>query len=62
MYRGLLLFLNVNYDGFWGNLPQVNVNGDRIFAVGGENNDRVIGGDHYAHYPQMALFGKVTVA
>jgi hypothetical protein len=31
------------------NLPQVNVLGDMIFAVGGECNDRLINGAAYGH-------------
>jgi hypothetical protein len=41
------------------NLPQVNVLGDRLFAIGGENNDRIIDGDRYAHYPRAALIGTI---
>ena len=41
------------------NLPQVNVLGEKIFAVGGECNDRVIDGTTYGHYPPLALVGKI---
>jgi hypothetical protein len=41
------------------NLPQVNVLGDRIFALGGECNDIVIDGAAYGHYPPLALSGKI---
>ena len=41
------------------NLPQVNVLGEKIFAVGGECNDRVVDGATYGHYPPLALFGKI---
>ena len=41
------------------NLPQTNLRGDQIFAIGGECNDRVLGGDHYTHYPQFAAVGKI---
>ena len=42
------------------NLPQVNVRGSRIFAVGGECDDRVVKGDHYRHYPQLAVVGEIS--
>ena len=42
------------------NLPQVNVNGDRIFAVGGECDDRVIDADRYTHYPRFAVVGDIS--
>jgi hypothetical protein len=44
------------------NLPQVNVRGRRIFAVGGECDDRVVGSDYYGHYPQLAVVGEITEA
>jgi hypothetical protein len=43
------------------NLPQTNVRGDQIFLLGGECNDRVVKGEHYTHYPTLALVGKLRV-
>jgi len=42
------------------NVPQVNVRGDRIFGIGGECNDRVIGGERYTHYPALAVVGRIS--
>jgi len=42
------------------NVPQLNVNGDDIFVVGGEVDPRTICGDYYGHYPTLALHGKIT--
>jgi len=43
------------------NLPPVNIRGNRIFAVGGEADDRMIGKERYTHYPQFAVVGEITV-
>ena len=43
------------------NLPQTNVHGDQVFVIGGECNDRIIGGEHYTHYPNLALVGDISV-
>jgi hypothetical protein len=42
------------------NLPQINVRGARIFAVGGECDDRAVKGDYYGHYPRLAVVGEIT--
>eukprot|EP00039_Didymoeca_costata_P022906 m.347553 g.347553 ORF g.347553 m.347553 type:complete len:465 (-) comp33266_c0_seq1:120-1514(-) len=42
------------------NLPQTNILGDKIFAIGGECNDIIINGETYGHYPPLALVGKIT--
>ena len=42
------------------NVPQLNVNGNDIFVVGGEVDPRTICGDDYGHYPTLALHGKIT--
>ena len=52
------------------NLPQANVLGASIFAIGGECNDRIIPGTSvspsspysrdYGHYPPLALYGQIT--
>ena len=55
----LLMPLGCGAFPFNDNLPQVNVLGDQLFAIGGENNDRVINGDRYAHYPRAALVGTI---
>ena len=44
------------------NLPQVNVRGDVLFAVGGECDAVVVDGETYGHYPPLALSGKITLA
>jgi hypothetical protein len=41
-------------------VPQVDVQGDDIFVVGGEADPRTICGDEYGHYPTLALHGKIT--
>ena len=43
------------------NLPQVNVRNGKLFAVGGECDDRKIGSELYTHYPQFAVLGEITV-
>ena len=42
------------------NLPQTNVRGDKIFTIGGECDVRVICGEQYQHYPNLALMGTIT--
>ena len=40
---------------------QVNVRGSKIFSIGGECDDRVIGGTTYTHYPRFSVVGDISV-
>ena len=53
-------------DGGWAgqqidNLPQTNVRINKIFAIGGECDERKIGSEVYTHYPRLAVVGEITV-
>ena len=41
---------------------QTNVRGNKIFTIGGECDVRVICGEAYQHYPNLALVGTITEA
>ena len=40
---------------------QVNVRKNKIFAIGGECDERKIRGELYTHYPRFAVVGEITV-
>jgi hypothetical protein len=41
------------------NLPQANVLGSKIFAMGGECDGVSVHGEAYGHYPPLALLGEI---